>query len=97
MIGVIYRSAPRRIGEHEWRILVLPNPYRDQRKDGYRWVVDYEWRRPPDTYWRDARSWPRYDWNRTDSGLPKSLRKLHADTATERAEAIAEAERKAAA
>lgn len=44
-------------------------------------IVDYEWRRIDERfeYWRQARAWPRYDFNDGQyRGLPRTLRKLDA-------------------
>ena len=88
--NVIRTSEPRRIGKHAWRLV----QYRgtelrfvgDKTGGKGRYVetptvfVDYEWRRldEPFEYWRQARDWPRYDFNNGQTrGLPVTLRKLY--------------------
>ena len=74
--SIVRRSAPMRIGKHEWRL----TQYRDQ---SYGLLVGCEWR-PLQTasnihpcHWRHARDWPRYNpHDEEHSGLPPTLRKL---------------------
>ena len=78
---ILWRSAPRRIGKHEWRVTVY-------RLASGRAVLGYEWRRaaetisgytfPPNPRWRRDVDWPKYD--RHDgqhAGLPRTLLKLY--------------------
>ena len=92
---IFYRSPPRKIGKHEWRMVVYRSHYRTNGKNAF---IGYEWRRldNPDRWQRDE-DWPRYDWNRHNSGLPKTLRLLHQEHEEERNKAMAEAEAKEAA
>ena len=90
MDGTIYfRSAPRRIGKHEWRMVVYQAHHRIGKQRAF---IGYEWRRldNPDR-WRRDEDWPRYDWNRHNSGLPKTLRKIWEEHEDERKEALAKA------
>lgn len=78
---ILWRSAPRRIGKHEWRVTVY-------RLASGRAVLGYEWRRaaetisgfayPPSPRWQRDVDWPKYD--RQDghyAGLPRTLLKLY--------------------
>lgn len=78
---ILWRSAPRRIGKHEWRVTVY-------RLASGRAVLGYEWRRaaetisgfafPPGPRWQRDVDWPKYD--RHDgqyAGLPRTLLKLY--------------------
>ena len=78
---ILFRSEPRLIGKHEWRVTV----YRHSQD---RVVVGYEWRRaaetilgftyPPAPYWRRDEDWPRYDHNDgMYAGMPRTLRRLY--------------------
>lgn len=78
---ILFRSALRKIGKHEWRVTV----YRHRR---YGAVVGYEWRRaaetimgrnfPPDPYWQRDVNWPRYDHNDGQyAGMPRTLARLY--------------------
>ena len=79
---ILWRSPPRAIGKHEWRIVVY-------RLDGFdRTLIGYEWRRaaqtimghtfPPDPVWRRDEEWPRYDSNDGQyGGMPRTLRRFY--------------------
>ena len=90
MHDVIRISEPLTIGKHAWRLV----QYRDttsryvaDETTGIRHLVEkpaifvgYEWRRLDERfeYWRQAREWPKYDFNDGQYlGLPRSLRKLY--------------------
>ena len=88
--NVIWTAEPRRIGKHEWRLVQYRGTYQryvgDETGGKGRYVetptafVDYEWRRlgQPVEHWRQARSWPSYDFdNGQTRGLPVTLRKLY--------------------
>ena len=79
--AILFRSPPRRIGKHEWRVTV----YRHRQHGA---IVGYEWRRaaetvmgltcPPGPYWRRDEHWPRYDRNDGQfAGMPRTLRRLY--------------------
>ena len=86
---IFYRSPPRKIGKHEWRMVV----YRARYPVGDRRAfIGYEWRRldNPDRYRRDV-DWPRYNSDDTYSGMPKTLSKIWKEHESERKEALAKA------
>lgn len=70
----IYATAPRRIGVHEWACVVY-------RHAAYGMCTDYVWRRVDQNRgaFRRADDWPTYDGNDSDSGMPRTLRKLYAE------------------
>jgi len=77
---VLYQSAPRKIGKHEWRVTVYRSLYHDNRA-----MLGYEWRREytpalGGEWWRRDTDWPRYNHNDGQfAGLPKTLAKLYQD------------------
>lgn len=73
---VHYASPPERIGNHEWRIIVVDSLY----ETGAR-MTKSEWRRLPsefdrDPVWHGAQQWPSYGLHRRNNGMPKSLDKV---------------------
>ncbi len=61
-----FTSAPLLIEQTQWRLVVLQD--RRQR--------EFEWRRPGETEWHPARTWPSYSLIRRYAGLPSSLNRL---------------------
>ena len=90
MHDVIRSPEPLTIGKHAWRLVQyrgLENHYVIDEATGIGRLVempaifaDYEWRRLDERFehWRQARDWPRYDFNDGQHrGPPRSLRKLY--------------------
>ena len=79
---IVAATEPKKIGQHEWRIIA----YELRNSDGDVDVrADYQWRplpdpsypsHPHDEHWEDSDRWPSYDWNRSNYGLPLSIKKL---------------------
>ena len=90
MHDVIRISEPMTIGKHAWRLVQYRDTtsrYVTDETTGIRRLVEtpvvfvgYEWRRLDERFedWRQARDWPRYDFNNGQTlGLPITLRKLY--------------------
>ena len=90
MEEIIRISEPYTIGKHVWRLVQYrgtENRWVVDETSGVGGftqvptiVSDYEWRRLDERFedWRQARQWPRYDFNNGQTrGLPISLRKLY--------------------
>lgn len=83
---VLWTSEPLVIGKHEWRIVVgdflhlvaIDRAIGRHNTNGR--ATFYEWRplayRGNSRDWRDEREWPTYDGDRSDCGIPRTLRKL---------------------
>lgn len=80
MIPHTYESPPMRIGDHDWRIVVMPSRF----PQGAPLVTEYQFRRAipfgsniASERWIPDRDWPTYDSdNGVTAGLPVSLRRL---------------------
>jgi hypothetical protein len=65
-----HESAPFRIGNHEWRVVIRDSAFS-------RRCTSYQWRSIGDG-WADQRDWPGYNFNDgCYGGLPKALRQLY--------------------
>lgn len=62
----LYISPDYAIGKHRWRCVVYRHPT-------YGPCTHWEWRRFQADPWRHHREWPRYDFNNTHYGLPRTL------------------------
>lgn len=67
---VLHTGPVERIGKHDW-IVVIYHHDRWEKASLY-----YAWRAAEGGEWRHGRDWPRYDGDRSDDGLPLSLRVL---------------------
>ena len=72
-MSTVYESLPMQIGKHEWRAVVKPSTYFPGEH-----VIEYQWRRYADDFWRRDTTWPTYNHNDGSyAGLPRTLRKLY--------------------
>ena len=69
-----YATPALRIGDHEWRCIVVPFWLDTQQR-----ATRYQFRLPGGA-WRSHREWPNYDINEgMQLGLPKQLSRLYRD------------------
>ncbi len=85
---IFYASPPMMIGKHEWRVTVIPSRFYDRKQAimiPARSTL-FEWRRPAYYFpghhfeageWQSQRDWPRYNFNDSFLGLPRTLSKLY--------------------
>jgi len=66
---IVWDSAPMRIGKHYWRVTLKPSSYG-------KYSTMFQWFGAWDSFWHDDTSWPTFDGNESNGGMPDGIKTL---------------------
>lgn len=85
-----YTTPIARIGRHEWQVIVLDMPARLIALGCRPRCTDWRWRRAGESAWRALETWPGYDDNKSDGGMPRGCAAFYSQHVTAIKQALGE-------